>query len=432
MTAARAAALSVRLETERGRRLDRAFTAIANRLDPRDRGFTHELAYGVTRLRGRLDHLIAPHVRNGMESVDPTVLELLRAGAYQMLYMGSVPSYAAVSATVDHVREIVGPHPAGFVNAVLRKVGAAGAGVERFPVMEDDPVGFLTSWGSHPEWLVRRWLERWTGEEVMRLVDADNGAPETCLVPLGQSVEEAIEVLERAGIDAEAVGQGTGCVRLDARSDVAAALAALPDAIVQDPAANLVVAYADVSPGTMVADLCAAPGGKSLALSARTADILAADRSESRIRMVRQHVRRTGRPVALVVADASHPPIRAAEVVLLDVPCTGTGTLARHPDARWRLSPESIDELARVQATLLAGAADAVAAGGLLVYSTCTLEAEENEDQVRSFLARRPDFALEATDAVPDVFRDDEGCLRVTPQHSGFDGAFAARLRRAA
>lgn len=431
MSEGRAAALSVRIETERGRRLDRAFAGVAGTIEPRERAFAHELAYGVTRLRGRLDHLIAPHVRKGMESVDPTVLELLRIGAYQILHMGRVPAYAAVSATVDHVREVVGARPAGFVNAVLRRVHEGGGGRDRFPDEATDPVGFLASWGSHPEWLIRRWLERWGVDEVKRLVEADNRPPPTYLVPLGTTPTQAVQVLAVAGVGASVVGDGTTCVRLDSRSDVVTALAALPDAVVQDPAANLVSACVEVPMGTMVADLCAAPGGKALALSARPAEILAADRSESRIRMVREHVRRTGRPVALVVADAMHPPLRGAGVVLLDVPCTGTGTLARHPDARWRLEQEGVAALAEVQCGMLDVAGDLVEPGGLLVYSTCTLEPEENADQVRRFLLRRADFVLETIDSVPARFVR-EGFLEVLPQTSDFDGAFAARLRRAA
>jgi len=147
--------------------------------------------------------------------------------------------------------------------------------------------------------------------------------------------------------------------------------------------------------------------------------------------MVRDNAARTGRGLGLAVADARRPPLRSVDVVLLDAPCSGTGTLARKPDARWRLEPGSIRELAELQRDLLDAAADVVAEGGLLVYSTCTLEPEENEDQVEAFLLRHPDFRLDATDAVPARWRDDRGRLFVTPASSGFDGAFAARLRRA-
>jgi len=421
----------VRLETERGRRLDRAFGALAGRLDSRDRSFAHELAFGVTRMRGRLDHLLEKHVARGLASMDPTVHEILRLGAYQLLYMGSVPDYAAVSESVDQVRAAVGKRPAGFVNAVLRKVERAGGGVENFPDPMRQPRDFLATWGSHPEWLVDRWLARWGVGDTARLVEADNQRPSTCLVFLEGTPADAVQKLAAVEIGAEEVGMGSACVRLEKSGDVEAALAALPASIVQDPAANLVSCYADVPSGTIVADLCAAPGGKILALSDRPQQILTADRSESRIRMVRENVRRTGRDVALVVADALYPPIDGVDVILLDVPCTGTGTLARHPDARWRLHEESIRDMTRLQSGMLDAAADRVVPGGLLVYSTCSLEPEENEERVETFLGLHPAFSVEATDAVPSDYLDERGCLSIAPHQTGFDGSFAARLRRA-
>jgi 16S rRNA (cytosine967-C5)-methyltransferase len=249
------------------------------------------------------------------------------------------------------------------------------------------------------------------------------------VVPLEGEPSAAVARLAGAGIEAKAVGQGTEAVRLGAGEDPVRALDALP-CVVQDPGANLVVRYADPAPGTNVADLCAAPGGKALALSGRVLYTLAADRSEVRLGLVRENARRTGRRLGLVVADAGHPPIRELDMVLLDVPCTGTGTLARHPDARWRLDSSSPAELAAVQERLLEGAADSVRPGGLLVYSTCTLEPEENEEQVNAFLARRPDFRIEATGAVPAEYTDERGQLVILPQRTAFDGAFAARMRR--
>ena len=388
----------------------------------------------MTRLRGRLDSLIAPHVSRPLTEVDALVLELLRLGAYQIFYMDSVPTYAAVSATVDQVRAELGRRPTGFANAVLRKV----AGVRPMPPESLESVDALSEWGSHPTWLVRRWLSRYGGNDVRRLIEHDNRRPPTCLLPLGMAGEEAQRILFEQGIDATPAAEWSPCLKLTERASVAAALRALPASIVQDPASNLVARYADVSSGTIVADLCAAPGGKSLALSDRAARILATDRSEPRIRMVRDNALRTGRRLDLVVADAVCPPLMRVDAVLLDAPCTGTGTLARHPDARWRLRPTAIDEMAAVQAQMLDAAAHVVRPGGLLIYSTCTLEPEENEERVADFLERHPGFALEPTDAVArrdageDGFVDDEGYLRVEPWRSGYDGSFAARLRKAA
>jgi len=371
-------------------------------------------------------------VHRGLDRLDPTVLEILRLGAYQLLYMGGVPDYAAVSASVDQVRARLGPAPAGLVNAVLRKVADAGDGPERFTRPGDDAATFLSTWGSHPLWLVTRWLERWSEAEVRALVEANNRIPRVYLYGLDDPPVALIEALRAAGIEAEPAGGGSPCVRLGAGESPAAALAVVPAAIVQDPGAHEVVRYADVPLGTKVADLSAAPGGKILAASRRAESLLACDRSESRLHMLRENARRVGRAMAFAVADARQPPVDTVDVVLLDVPCTGTGTLARHPDARWRLRPESIPQMAALQAEMITAGAGVVARGGLLVYSTCTLEPEENEDVVHAFLSASPEFSIEATDAVRAELRTADGLLTVTPQATGFDGAFAARLRRAA
>ena len=368
-------------------------------------------------------------MKRGLGSLDPRVHEILRLGAYQVLYMAGVPRYAAVSQAVTQARETAGAGSAKLVNAVLRGVADDGHGRELFPDADAEPVAFLSTWGSHPRWMLERWLRHWSLPEVWNLVEANNGQPGVYLVPLEATPEEAMARLADAGIPSLAVGRGTRCVRLGAGVDPGAALSVLPS-IVQDPGASLVPRYADPPPGTMVADLCAAPGGKALALSVGASYVVAADRSEGRMRMVRDNVTRTGRRVGLLVADARHPPIREARVVLLDVPCTGTGTLKRHPDGRWRLRESSIHEMVAVQRHILDSGAELVPPGGLLVYSTCSLEREENEEQVAAFLRRHPDFGVEETGAVPDHYIDGRGCMEVLPQRSGFDGAYAARMRR--
>lgn len=405
---------------------------MARELEPRERAFAHELAYGVSRLRGRLDHLLGLHVHRPLPELDPLLLEALRLGAYQLLYMDGVPAYAAVAQTVEQVRETRGRAATGLANAVLRRLADTGAAPGRFPSACDDPAGFLSTWGSHPSWLVERWLARWSLDEVRALVEAGNRRPGLHLVPLDLEPARAAAHLAEHGIEAEPVDLGTRCVRLAPGSGAGDALRVLPAAVVQDPGANLVTVYADVPQGELLVDLCAAPGGKVLALSGRPAYSVAADRSESRMGMVMENVRRAGRGIGCVVADARRPPLRSAGVVLLDVPCSGTGTLARHPDARWRIEQSTIHELALLQADMLDAAADLVAPGGLLIYSTCTLEPEENERQVERFLASHRAFRMEATHAVPAQFRHVDGSLRVLPGATGFDGAYAARIRKAA
>jgi 16S rRNA (cytosine967-C5)-methyltransferase len=206
--------------------------------------------------------------------------------------------------------------------------------------------------------------------------------------------------------------------------------------VVQDPAAALVGSYADPSPEARVADLCAAPGGKTLALAARGNVVLAADRSIERLRLVRENVDRVReqgrRPVRVstVQADALAPAVSRPDMLLLDVPCTGTGTLRRNPDIRWKLTPDRLDEMVALQGRMLDVCADVVPRGGVLVYATCSLEPEENEKQIEAFMVRRPDFQMDPGAGVDVEFLNDGGYLYLMPQVHGFDGAFAARLRR--
>ena len=426
VTPARRAALSVLRAAGRGRRLDLAFAQEARLLDERERRFAHELTYGTNRLRGRLDHLLALRLHRGFDEVDPGLLDILRLGAYQVLHM-EVPDYAAVSQAV----ELAPAHGVGLVNAVLRAIGRRGENPDDFPRPESDLAAWLETWGSHPRWLVDRWLSCYPADDVKELVRLNNVQPPLTLFPLASPPEEAVRRLTEDGMVARVVGGGTRCVELAAGTDVARALAVLP-AIVQDPGTSLVVEYAAPPNDGWVADLCAAPGGKSLGLAARGSRVLAADRSERRMSILRENVVRTNLPVAGIVARAERPPLASAPLVLLDVPCTGTGTLRRHPDARWRMGPGDPAALAAVQDGILEGGASAVPMGGLLVYSTCTLEPEENQERVDAFLLRHPDFRLEPPDTVDPIHLDGDGRLVVLPWRTGFDGAFAARLRRIA
>jgi 16S rRNA (cytosine967-C5)-methyltransferase len=225
----------VALAVGRGLRLDVALERHARGLEARDRAFVHELVYGVARLRGRLDHLLARRVRGGLERLEPPVLVLLRLGAYQILYMDSVPGYAAVSESVEAARRHAGKGAGGLVNAVLRGVAQDGDGVELFPPFETDPAGFLGTWGSHPRWLVDRWLSRWSPSEVRGLTEADNRRPGIYLVPLRHTPDEAARLLAEAGVEATPAGEGLLALRLAEDAGPAAALGVLP-ALIQDPA----------------------------------------------------------------------------------------------------------------------------------------------------------------------------------------------------
>lgn len=438
----RALAAAVLEQVESGRRLDRAWETSDARRAP-DRSWIRALVFGTVRLRGRIDHrLTVVGAGRRPAELDPPVRTALRMGAFQIMQMGSVPSYAAVAQSVEQVKATRSRAAAGLVNAVLRKLAGAEARARQarnpsdwgFPDPAADLESYLTTWGSHPRWLVRRWLRRFGDADARALVEANNKEPRTYVRPVGADADadQAARTLARAGLaDAGSPCPETPCIALLGGADPAAALALTPG-VVQDPASALAADYASPPAGALVADLCAAPGGKALALSAGARGVVAADLSPVRLRRVARNAARVGKatgPVWPVAADARLPPLRQAEAVLADVPCTGTGTLRRRPDGRWRLQETDVRRMANVQRAILEGAASVVSPGGLLVYATCTLEPEENEVQVDEFLARHPDFRL-APGPAPQRFLDDRGRLRVRPQESGFDGAFAARMRK--
>jgi len=374
-------------------------------------------------------------VKRGLESVQAGVRDSLRIGLYEILYMGGVPEYAAVSQAVDLAQSKGGRGVAGLANAVLRGIVRDGGGPENFPDPETHPVEFLSTWGSHPRWLIERWLARWSTADVRKLVEENNGVPPLSLRCLWDSPEEAVEALEAEQITVAAVGSGTGCVVISGNASLEEAMNVVP-VVVQDPAAALVVSYADPSADARIADLCAAPGGKTLTLAARGNVVVAADRSLERLRLVRENVDRVGQQgrhricVNMVQADALAPPVSRPDMLLLDVPCTGTGTLRRNPDIRWSLTPDRLNEMAALQSRILDACADVVPSGGMLVYATCSLEPEENEEQIESFIARRPEFQMDPGEGVNGKFLNNQGYLYVVPQAFGFDGAFAARLRK--
>jgi 16S rRNA (cytosine967-C5)-methyltransferase len=280
---------------------------------------------------------------------------------------------------------------------------------------------------------VARWLARWSAADVAKLLTANNAEAPIIVRPYGVVREQLEAMLEGAGVTVQEIPLVPDSLQLGAGVALTE-LGAFKQGLffVQDPGATLVARYAAVPAGAVVADLCAAPGGKALEMSRTARLVVASDKASQRVdRMMLGIGRVDATNVLTVVADAMHPAIRPVDVVLIDVPCTGTGTFRRHPDARWRLKVSDLAVMGAIQRGILRAAAAVVKPGGLLVYSTCSLEPEENDMQVDAFLSAHPEFTLEPP-AAGTVSADvlDNGRLRVLPQLHGVDGAFAARLRR--
>jgi 16S rRNA (cytosine967-C5)-methyltransferase len=434
ITDTRIAAAQIASEVRGGELLDASFDRRTARFDARDRRWTRELVYGSLRRRSVIDAYLHARVKGGLGRIDADLLELLRLGSHQLLFMGSVPSYAAIGQTVELAKRRHGIGASKLVNAVLRRLDRDRESLA-LPQL-DDPIEAMALEHSHPVWIVARWAARWGIEETRRLLSANNTEAPLIARPVHIVREQLEASLEESGVHVEDAPLLRDSLVLAGPVASITDLAAFKKGLfhLQDPASTLVTIYAAIPPGATVADLCAAPGGKAVELARSAKAVFASDLSFPRLRRVRENIERLelGNLFALV-ADGRMPATRAVDAVLVDAPCTGTGTFRRHPDARWRIKPSDLAVLSALQRALLERAAALVRPGGLLIYSTCSLEPEENDAAVELFLREHPAWRLEAppSGTVPATVLDG-GCLRVLPQVHGTDGAFAARLRRTA
>jgi 16S rRNA (cytosine967-C5)-methyltransferase len=431
VTTARVAAAGICADLRSGEMLDSSFERRAAGLDARDRRWLRELVYGMLRQRGAIDAILQERVNGGLSRVDLDLVDLMRLGVYQLLHMGSVPAYAAIAQTVELAKGRHGVGASKLANAVLRRVDRERSDLT-VPI-PDDAVDALAIRYSHPRWLVARWLARFGEEGTTVLLVKNNAEAPLVIRPYGIVREQLEAMLEASGVDVEEAPLARDSIQIVGGISLNE-LGAFRQGLffVQDPGSTLVTQYAAIPQDAVVADLCAAPGGKSLELSRTARLVLASDRSPQRlVRLLENRARLEADNIVVAVGDARAPISREVDAVLIDVPCTGTGTFRRHPDARWRLGISDLSVMTRLQASILRAAAKAVKPGGLLVYSTCSLELEENDAQVEDFLSRNPAWSLEPPPAgtVPAEVLD-RGFLRVLPQVHGSDGAFAARLRR--
>jgi len=428
------------------RRLDGA------NLDARDTALTQNLTYGVLRWKGRIDWVLDQYVKGGLTSLPLPIRNALRLGLYQIDYLDRIPPRAAVNESVELAKEFGHKGTAGLVNAVLRNILTSLR--PDFPDMRKDPVGHISVFYSHPRVLVERWIARYGVEmtvvfceynnEVPRLVARANGLSSTTPALAralrsegretrpGRYFDECLEILTGGDVS------GLDCFRAGMMQ-------------IQDESTLLAVRLLDPQPGEHIIDMCAAPGGKTTYIAERMlgeGTIKAFEISEARAAKLVSNIERLSikscdviRDDAIATADGT------VDGVLIDAPCTGTGTLGRRADSRWKFDLDArervrsdIEELKRMhprqifarqverQLRFLVKAATLVGDGGRIVYSTCSMEPEENEQVITRFLDKRPDFVLEdAADFVPQMFVDG-GFVRVLPHKHAIDGAFAARL----
>lgn len=416
---ARLAAFSVLQQVEAGAFSSVLLAAQEPKLSPADRSLCHELVLGVLRWQLLLDKIVEHSSKRRIESLDSAVRIALRLGLYQLRFLTRIPASAAVNESVSLVRAARLSSATAFVNAVLRR---AIREAEYDPAAEvSDPLEKIAVQTSHPVWLIEQWAKAFGVTEAEAFAQANNVVPPTAFRVMKSRAhqDKVLSKLEAAGATLEQSQVAEEAWRVSGATSMLRELSAAGQIYLQDEASQLVAQVLDVKAGERVLDLCAAPGGKTTLIAECAGDdamIVAADRSAVRMETViatsRLHKLKGIKPVILDAVEQL--PFRPGtfDKVLVDAPCSGTGTLRRNPEIRWRLSAADIGAFAQIQKEILRRAADAVKPGGRLVYSTCSVEREENEEVIQEISLHR----LSVT--------------RTWPQRQGCDGFFIATFQK--
>jgi 16S rRNA (cytosine967-C5)-methyltransferase len=414
-------------------------------LDARDRALATELVYGVLRWQGRLDWIVDRELRMRPERVALPVRVVLRLATYQLLFLDRVPAAAAVHEAVELTKASQPQHLVGFVNGVLRTI-ARGREALKTAVPEGSPAERLSMAYAYPVWIVQRWLNELGEEETEALCDASNRvAPTTVRVNTLVTTPEALAAtLSDQGFSVMRGKLAPEALHLTAiRTDLATLTPYVSGEFqVQDEASQLIAHLVDPRPGERVLDACAGQGAKSTHLAqlmGNQGSVTAVDKLGWKLNRLAENARRL-RISCIQEAEVNllSPDIfrwqNLFDRILLDAPCTGLGVLRRNPDIKWRVSLKDPRRLHLLQTRMLSQVASLLRAGGVLVYSTCTLTAEENERTVMTFLSNHPEFSVEsARSYLPSQcgdLVDSAGMLRTWPHRHGVDGFFAVRLQR--
>jgi 16S rRNA (cytosine967-C5)-methyltransferase len=414
-----------------------------NALSSQDRGLLTQLVYGALRWRGKLDWLLGRIVHRPLSDMDGYLRNLLRLTVYQLLFLDKVPDYAAVNESVELAKRYGGASAGGLVNAIARRLLRE---KERLiaPDSKADLISQLSVSWSHPEWLVSRWLAYFGQAETEALLRANNQeSPVVLRVNRLKTDRDAlIEKLHAAGFNARPALQSRQTILLQGASSVEQ-LPGFPEGLfmVQGEASQLIGLLLDPKPGERILDACAAPGGKTTHLAELMEDrgeIIATDISARGIEKIEQNMRRLSlrciRPVqADVGKELTGELALPYDRILADLPCSGLGMLRSHPETKWHREEKDIQRLSGLQKRILERLSSYLKPGGILVYSTCTLTREENDDIVEDFLQRHNEFVLEAAgefllESARHMVRGNY--FLALPHRDGTDGFFAARMRK--
>jgi 16S rRNA (cytosine967-C5)-methyltransferase len=400
-----------------------------------DKSLLAEIVHGVLRWQGRLDWILNGFTHGNFSKSEVNIRNALRVALYQILFLTQVPQYAAVNESVEFIKRIRGEKFAGFVNAVLRNILRTLDGIH-YPNPDEDLVQYLAVYYSHPVWMVKRWLERFDREELEKFLISNNEVPGLTLRinKLKIAPNEFIALLEKQNV----TFQGSAFIDYFIKVKSLAGISQLNIFqsgyfSIQDESAALPVQLLNPQPGERIIDMCAAPGGKTTfiaELMKNQGEIIAVDKYETRLNLIRISCERLGiSNVKFITADSEKLNLPIADKIIVDAPCSGLGTLRKKPDIKWKREPEDIPRLVKQQFNLLENASMLLKPGGILVYSTCTTEPEENQQLIKSFLQNHPEFKVDdAAKFVNKSVVTPEGFVETFPHRHHIDGSFCCRL----
>ncbi|MDQ1266281.1 MAG: rRNA (cytosine967-C5)-methyltransferase [Bacteroidota bacterium] len=405
-------------------------------LNQPDKSLLTEIVNGTIRWRGRLDWILNGFYRGDYQKCLNIVKNSMRVALYQILFLNKIPVASAVDEAVEIVKRIQGEKTANIVNGVLRNIARNIPNI-RYPDKEEDVVYYLSVIYSHPKWMVKRWLERYGEEFTEKLLFANTNRP---YIPLRINSmktdrDTVAEALNKMNIIYYTTPYFYDALLLKNPNQniFSSELFQNGFATVQDPSAALAARLAQPQEGMTVIDLCAAPGGKSFYLAEMMHDkgtVIALEKYRSKLRFIEEGASRIGlNSIKTLTDDArTYMPENPADIVFADVPCSGLGTLSKKPDIKWKKDTEDVQKIAVLQREIMENAARTIKVGGIFIYSTCTIEYEENQENVEWFLGAHPEFELDPAENYlnKDVCLD--GYYQVFPNIHEIDGAFAARF----
>ena len=406
-------------------------------LNGQDKALLYEIVHGVIRWMGRLDWILNGFYKGQFSKAIPNLKNGLRVALYQILFLDKIPDYAVVNEAVEFVKKLQGQKPADLTNAILRNIIRNKNGI-RYPDPEEDLPGYISAYYSHPSWMVKRYLARFGREDTEKLLAANNEKPYLTLKinALKTKPEEFKELLNAVNLRFNPGRYLSEFFQLQNLTNITAwEYFSHGYFNVQDESAGLACRLLGLKPGMRILDMCSAPGGKTAYIAGLIHDegeIIALDRYESRLNIMRKNMERLGiKSVKMIEIDALEYDDGKFDSVLADVPCLGSGTLSKKPDIKWKKDLLDLRRINTLQYELLIKASSLVKPGGVLVYSTCSIEPEENGEIVKKFLSNNPGFKLkDASDEFPKELIDENGCVQTLPHVHHMDGAFAARLIR--